>query len=337
MSCEIFRQYRELPPSLFVAYRWLRPEGQRLEALNCSFHDANYTVHFDFTNGNQSVKLLSIELLDKPLELSLSIWNGCKGGDKSDTVLTAKQVGYQALIESLGRVLVGTVSIDFPHHESPLLVADQTSVMKTNIAYSKQLAWLTGIIQRSGDDGTWTTASYKSSAIDLSVVPNTGMTVGASIEELFHNMTLSLFSDSSLLSKSPFNINITTTAAENVYSYVWTQLVLAYGIAIAAALITVIIGCSMLFANGVAYSSDFSTFLRLVRGQHIDDIVAAYDDRRGADPLPRVLANAKIQISGIDVETENALRKSSSLKKTDTTVEEAEWKDSSRASVSSLQ
>lgn len=320
-------QYQDLPPSLFVAYALKASDqiNEIWEALDCSFHEANYTVHFDFPNGDQKVTLVSVDPLDEPLKLSVPIWNSCKNGNDKGTILTARQVGYQALIESLGRALVGTMAFEDGLHQTSKLVVDQTSVLKTNLAYAKELRWMYALGQNIDEAPGFETDYTKILNANTSSVPQTNMTVAETVEQLFHNMSLSMFSDKSMLSKSPVRTNVTVTSAENVYSYAWTQLVLAYGIAVAVTLITVVVGCVILLANGAAYSSDFSTFLRLVRGQHIDDVVAAHDDRNGADPLPKSLAKARIQIDGIDGRSSAIAKRSPQSHHSSSAAEQAEW------------
>jgi hypothetical protein len=94
---------------------------------------------------------------------------------------------------------------------------------------------------------------------------------------------------------SEFNSNVTIKSPRNVYSYSVYRLALVYGLAILLTFFTVVIGYLTIWTNGASYGSDFSTFLRLSRGEHIDEVITN-DGRDGADPLPKSIAKAKIRV-----------------------------------------
>jgi hypothetical protein len=79
----------------------------------------------------------------------------------------------------------------------------------------------------------------------------------------------------------------------NIYSYDPYGLLLAYGIACGAALLSTVLGMYSIWRNGgVGYQSIFSTFLRTTRDQVFIDLIEPED--RGAEPLPKKLAEASI-------------------------------------------
>jgi len=272
------------------------------QALHCTFSNATYIVDFRFPNGQQRVNITSVRTLPNQLKTSVPIWRQCK--DRvAESPLTGEQVGYQAMIEALGQVLVGTVAWGEGLYQTRTPITDQTSIMKTELAFSDELVplYAAGNTVRQ----KWRAAPYNTSPeliethANLTSVPRTHMTLAASVEQLFHNMTVSLFSDHSMLKANQLGAKQTDVQIalwQNVYSYSWQRLVIAYGAAVLATLVAVLIGCSTLITTGVAYSYDFSTFMRALRGQHIDDVVAAYDHTDGAEPLPKALAKARISL-----------------------------------------
>jgi len=79
----------------------------------------------------------------------------------------------------------------------------------------------------------------------------------------------------------------------NVYFYSPGTLWLAYGIAILFSSISATVGIVAVYSNGLSYSNDFSTVLRVSR--HADMTVEIHSsDIDGSDPLPRYLAKCNI-------------------------------------------
>jgi hypothetical protein len=125
--------------------------------------------------------------------------------------------------------------------------------------------------------------------------PSFNQSLGSAIEELFQNMTLSLFSDSRFTRDSRDPVNITLSHFRNIYSYSQRNLLLSYSIALFLTLLASIAGCIAIYWNGASYTQKFSTILRTTSslGQ-----VVAENDRAGADPLPRYLARARVKLGG---------------------------------------
>ena len=299
-------QYHGQAPSLFMAYRTEHNYGTypilSWEALQCTFQNATYTVDFRFPNGEQKINITSVRTLPNQLETSVPIWRRCKDG-VVESPLTGEQVGYQAMIEALGQVLVGTVSWGEGLYQTRTPITDQTSILKTDLAFSNELVRL--YAAGGAPSKHWTAPKQYEKPEEqetneaLQSVPRTHMTLAASVEQLFHNMTVSLFSDQSMLKVRQLadkRTEVQIAQWQNVYSYSWQRLVIAYGAAVLATSVAVLIGFATLITTGVAYSYDFSTFMRALRGQHIDDIVAAYDHTDGAEPLPKALAKARISL-----------------------------------------
>jgi hypothetical protein len=198
-------QYEGSPPSAFVAT--LRPNSSIWEVLNCSFYDATYDVHFNFTNGISTANIKRIRIDDNPLTLSTPINssgvspNDPDGPVGSSQTISSKHVGYQALMESFGRVIVGTLGLyEIPNAydggTTGSFTIESTSVLDTNLAYSNELAPISTypISPPSCDYGGCVQYIPISSA-SSSEPPPIQKTLGASIEELFENVTLALFSD----------------------------------------------------------------------------------------------------------------------------------------------
>ncbi|KAF1849050.1 uncharacterized protein K460DRAFT_415486 [Cucurbitaria berberidis CBS 394.84] len=109
--------------------------------------------------------------------------------------------------------------------------------------------------------------------LDLKLSRN--LTIGAIIEEMSRNMTLSYFTDARYLSFNSTTVSVTTTKSFNVYVYNVRNLVLAYAIAVGASLLAVLAGMYVYILNGrINTTSTFSTILcATVQNRRLIDIV----------------------------------------------------------------
>ena len=68
---------------------------------------------------------------------------------------------------------------------------------------------------------------------------------------------------------------------------------MSYGIALFLTLLASIAGCTAIFFNGASYTHKFSTVLRTTT--ELGELVAK-NDRTGADPLPKYLSRARVDL-----------------------------------------
>lgn len=238
--------------------------------LNCSLYNSTYRVNFTFQEGTQTVAILDVNITN-PIR---PLWNTeLRTGGQHVSQADVANMNYQALMDSLGRRLVGDISRDGEVY--------QTQILRTELAFTKEMYPvynLTGYVSADSNASQW----Y-------------GKPLATAIENLFQNMTLSLFSRSEFLKvpddSTPTNVTITTL--RNVYTYDWQRLWLSYGLALAFALIIVIIGCSSLAITKASYSNKLSTILRTTGGDRVGVDVKELD-RAGRDPLPEYLGKAHL-------------------------------------------
>ena len=93
-------------------------------------------------------------------------------------------------------------------------------------------------------------------------------------------------------------VPVTVTTYPITYTYAEWQLLTAYGLAFLFALLCTVLGSYAFFINGASYQNVFSSFLRATSGHEIHAMVDSSGD--GADPLPKSLAKAKIQMGSRD-------------------------------------
>lgn len=144
-----------------------------------------------------------------------------------------------------------------------------------------------------------------------SVQTDPGLHLNRTIEELFHNFTISLMSAPYFLKDATCasyteegdcmgskeydtkaTVNVTTWP--QVYNYSASTLLVTYGIAVSVSAVAVLIGLGTIFAIESSYSNDFSMILRATRHAQMSAPVDTQDD--GRDPLPSPLADAYLKI-----------------------------------------
>ena len=126
--------------------------------------------------------------------------------------------------------------------------------------------------------------------------PSFNQALGSAIEELFRNMTLSLFSDSRFVREMQDPVDVTISYTRNLYSYSQKNLIVSYSTALSLALLASIAGCVTIFLNGASYTQKFSTVLRMTMG--LEQVVTE-NDRSGADPLPKYLSRARVDLGRV--------------------------------------
>lgn len=85
-----------------------------------------------------------------------------------------------------------------------------------------------------------------------------------------------------------------TWTSQNLYQYESATLWVTYGIAISISALSVAIGALVVFSQRAAYSTGFSTLLRVAHNIYLPVRIAP-QDTGGKDPLPEYLDKAVIR------------------------------------------
>jgi hypothetical protein len=314
------------PASVYLAKRSQRLpyDVNNWDLLNCSIYNASYSVSVTSDSNGRGV-------LSKPkLSLLNSVPFDAYGSKRTiDTHLPASEsanFGYLALMESFNRIVVGTIFgnkhsriEDTSYYQEDTLTVQNEGFKQTLLPYTADLLPFLSLGYHSSP--TWDTVhnppdakqwrTVKTFSEDLTVLfPNEAFSsstfnrsLASVLEELFHNMTLSLFSNEAFLELSAKNIMVEYTITENTYAYDSRNLLISYGLAVSFALLAGIAGCLSIYSNGASYSNRFSTVLRTTRGQELEELVL-HNDRTGVDPLPKHLEKARIDLRRGQVESE---------------------------------
>jgi hypothetical protein len=301
--------YEDGPSSLFVATRSdSRPHDPSWNVLNCSLFNASYTVHESSDSNSRSQSRLSeVRLLNSvPFHKQAS-----HAMSKPRSTLDSIIFSYIALMDSFNRLLVGSMVTTrtgptaLTHYwNGPDIKSQNPNVMNTLLAFSNELVRFQSRVKTDGndllpDDPLWTLVEESDDWALISLPnealesPSYNQSLASAIEELFHNMTLALFSDARFLQDSEQPVNITISYTRNVYSYSSRNLLISYGVALSLTLLASLAGCLAIFFNRASYTNKFSTIMRTTAGF---EYLVHENDRTGADPLPKHLAKSRIHI-----------------------------------------
>lgn len=304
-----FGSYQSGPASMFVASR-IKLGGDEWNVLNCSFYNATFTANFSSDGGKRTTPFIKDVQVLGPVAASIS-----DPGWTEDTPLDPKNAAvfsYMALMQCLCRVMFGTIVSPMTNETS--LVNEgkiqQPDVLVTGLGLSRELAYMrrSSLQMAPVNNSNWIFPAKQPQyppdvpedsrfseawpAPDF-YSPSFGKPLQSAIQELFDNMTLSLFSNPSFLTRDTIPVNLTTTKLQNIYVYSSSRLVVSYVIALVLTLLSYICGLLAIRYNGASYSSRISTFLRVAMQQDLYNLIPA-DEQRGAESLPRSIAKARL-------------------------------------------
>ncbi|PCD44622.1 hypothetical protein AU210_000079 [Fusarium oxysporum f. sp. radicis-cucumerinum] len=254
------------------------------KSIECSLYNSSYAVNFTFDNGRQNITYKS-----KRLKGVTSIDAGLNQDTGSSQFNAA--VAYIALMDSLGKLLLGSLGIS--HYG--VMRPTQTQIMSSVLMDAKEMQVLGGV-----------NAATDRSEAPESVIGNISM--ADALEQLFTNATISLFSNSKLLQNdtTASHGNITYLTTQIAFSYEPRNLFIAYGMGVLASAIIVIVGLLCIKSASASYATTFSTILRTTRNPDIDTIVPAAETS-GAEPLSKHLGDTRLvlrrqgrRLEGID-------------------------------------
>lgn len=227
---------------------WLRLDNER---LSCSVQKTRYSLQFD---ARQPVTTLK----------SYTFRN--EGLFEADSL---EHAGFITAMQSLLDVLTGATYFN-PHWcylammqmtkcTSALpYVVSETSVHETALTalvYQKAAEIRNKIWAIAEKEGIYPPSDPIPSADPVDIPLTRDLTLGAIIEEMSRNMTLSVFTDPRYLSYNSTTAVVTTSDPINVYSYNMRNLILAYAMAICTSILAVIAGLYVFATNGCKNST----------------------------------------------------------------------------------
>ncbi|KAF4334983.1 hypothetical protein FBEOM_11180 [Fusarium beomiforme] len=247
------------------------------KSVECQLYNSSFAINFTFSNGQQDISYKT-ERLNGVSYLNTGI---SQRGSKDTTQLHAS-VAYISLMDALGKLLLGSLQISHYGFINPV----QTQIMSSVLMDAKemQIVQQMNAQQYSADGGLQKAES---------VIGNISM--ADALEQLFTNVTISLFSNSKFLQNETTASSgpITHLSTQIAFSYEPRNLLIAYGIGLVACATIVIIGLLCIKSASASYGNSFSTILRTTRNPDLDTIVPVAETS-GAEPLSKDLGDVRL-------------------------------------------
>ncbi|KAJ9611276.1 hypothetical protein H2200_004459 [Cladophialophora chaetospira] len=251
--------------------------------LGCTLQNATYDVHFEFLDGQQNITIRPLQYMNPVSATGSALSRRCSADDPNlercqQTAMTAPS--QVAMMDVLGKLVVGSV-VEALRGGNPS--------PETAATYQTTLVQATALQPFIDQMETVSTAR-----------------VSQVLEEMFQNVTISMFASSHLLKDSTTarRVPTTTTTTLNEYAYRPRDLYIAYGSALLCTLICVLLGCRALWKTGLSYSNNFSTIMRTTRRNEVNTLVHV-SDSMGADPLAKHVAKATLRFDTTITDTGN--------------------------------
>ncbi|KAI9776496.1 MAG: hypothetical protein M1839_009530 [Geoglossum umbratile] len=220
------------------------------KSLTCRLNNASYSASFNFTNNAATgstdrlvVRLTNITAnailpnvmphIDADATRDASV--GGQVPKNTTSELDLQTASYKAMLDAFVGLIGGNLSNS----------ADEPStlVLQTNLANGPDLYNVYG--NRS------------------LLYPN--LTLKAGLEELWTNLTISLFAASDLFNDFQSTrrpVEVTLCAVQNVFAYDRSILLIAYCVAIAVTILSISVGLTTCFRDGGSYSGTFSRIVK---------------------------------------------------------------------------
>ncbi|CAG1963029.1 unnamed protein product [Fusarium graminearum] len=262
--------YTETGPAKF--YVALRDETnsnpnvyETMKTIECELYNSSFATNFSFDNGQQNISYTSKKL--NPVAFPSDFRSIAMFGSDHWTTKGA----YLSLMNAMGQLVLGTV-INFG--SSNTTNAIQTLIRSSSLMDTKEMY------------------AFKKGRPESM---NGNISMSDALEDLFTNLTISLFSHPRFLqnSSAASRVPVTYSSAQNEFSYEPRNLLVAYGVGLFLAWAIVIIGLLCIKSASASYGSSFSTILRTTRNPEIDKIIPVAETT-GAEPLSKNLNNVRL-------------------------------------------
>lgn len=240
--------------------------------IACQLFNTSYTMSISFRNGIQSPIPKSINYIH-PLS-----WNASEGS--------------QSILDKRENIATSYVT----HLLFTNLLAGNMSVGSTGEIFSSRGKGLLPFVQSGLIDcpEIWNSTSFQSmSNFKAPGAMCRNGTLGAAIEDLSRNVTISLMSSGQGLSRRRMATIVQLDSVRNYYVYDRTALLSTYFGATAVVLMWMAVGVFALYQNGVASSTSFSTIMLTTRNSALDRL--AKGSSLGSDMLPDEVADTKLK------------------------------------------
>jgi hypothetical protein len=205
----LLQQTNDTAASLYIASQPTIDNSQPWNFVNCSLYNASYHLAVNFTGGVQSVKVSrnithSVGYFPMLDQWGAATTNGLDPitGKSAYLFSTLNQFGYQAVMDAFGRLLAGHITVDFRYAIGIFnFTTIGTSVMTTGLTNTFELSNISQIAETCNTGGGTSVCNAKATnqRLNITGAPPGALSLPEAAEQLFENITLSLFSNDNFL------------------------------------------------------------------------------------------------------------------------------------------
>lgn len=192
------------PASLYIASQSSLDNSQPWSFINCSLYNASYHVAVNFTSGTQDVKA-SKKLTNTVGYTQLFDIIGSASANGSVDPMTGQsallnsdltQFGYQSVMDTFGRLLSGQIVVEFRGAAGYFMFSTlATSVMTTSLTNTVGLSPILQIAEVCSGGAASCNGKSTNQGLNITNAPASSLPLNEAAEQLFENITLSLFSN----------------------------------------------------------------------------------------------------------------------------------------------
>jgi hypothetical protein len=214
---------------------------------SCDLFLSKYQIRVTYSNGLQENDILNTTTMDR-LQTSYWAWNGgsCDNSDPNAEPLCSNSTQLDAV--SLSRVMIKTVQGTITRDPREVLFSNTTIALVPTLVEDYNGTNVYGEMEPG--------------------VPRKNL--GPLLEDLSHNVSLSLMSEPNLLAVGQAKTACSSSRTLTVWKYNPVPLAVAYGVAVAVTLFGLGAGGYALVSSRVARDTSFSSVVRTTRGGQMD-------------------------------------------------------------------
>ncbi|KAJ9157975.1 hypothetical protein NKR23_g422 [Pleurostoma richardsiae] len=270
--------------------------------LQCTLQNASYGATFSYINGVQNVTLSTLGTWNNVSYLDGFTASAEESANASLNLTSVQTFAYQAVMDTFASMLVGSVRWGAVVGSGGQVVAESTSMPITDtsmattvLLQAREMTNVTQLLTSQSD--LLATVQWVGTSVYQDEPATQSM--AELMEEMFCNVTISLMSNVALNPNytSPFappNATVQMWMLQNLYQYTASTLWITYGAAIGLSALSVLVGATVVLTERAAYSTCFSTLLRVANNLYLP-ISLKLQDTTGQDPLPRHLSSMVVQ------------------------------------------
>lgn len=258
-----------------------------LHVFYCDFVNSTYRVRVRYDNDHQSNDILSVTMLNRihPLPSAWDRPSGSCQGDLHNLCTDRAQLDAISISRTLIETIQGTINRT---PEGEVLSDNTTIALVPTLVQSYNITHSYGMTELA--------YPYKN--------------IGPLLEELSHNISVSLISEPSLQVVGATKTTCITSRTYTVWKYKPIPLAVAYACAVGATLLALYVGGEAMLFSGVSRDKSFSSIVRTTRMRDLDELSPTPET--ACLPLANELGRIRLRFEELNADSSGEFGKSTS-------------------------